>query len=808
MTHSFLPAESAIPHTTEEHTTDLFRRFRGWTFSERSRETASWVWSFGFDIQRDTQRRWVCKLCIIRKHSNIRPITENGLQNAMGHLYTKHRILAPKGKPKSREEKMAFTSKPSPFPSVATFIDLSAEKPAEQAVINKLIKSFDKKHFQRLLIEWLIEENLPFSTIEHYGLRAIFEYLNPQVSIQDANLSRPSIRSRIIKEFYRHQNSVIQALKESPGLKHFAFDGWRAGNRKNVYGIVCFFRHSVDNQPKKIVLGLPELSGRHIGVDIGQAVAKTIDEYQIGDKIGYFILDNAQNNDTAMDFIGNKYGFDGRARRGRCFGHILNLSAKLLLHGNQSEDVTSFIETHEQLTEAEYDLWRKEGPVGKLRILVRAIDSSDRLTALLQDLQRVDITNATGLLGRSKKPLHVVKDNQTRWLGSLYMMRRALRLRPYLEMLKLRFKQEWEEENRSARGTIRRSAEIPTFLEERNWLTNNDWLVIQHFEALLTDYEDTLKLLEGDGQVRRRRGGFVGSYGNVWDVLPAFEFLLGRLEEYVSLANDIPDPVQFKVGVNAAWSKLKDYYKRLDETPIYYASFALHPAKRWSGLEKLWATQSISWMTKAKKMIKDEWNNRYKGLRLDSAISISTPESTPEPLAKRRRVNAFESFLNRTRPDPAAPADDEFEIDELDIWSATTEDDDYSVADPLVYWHQNRRRYPRLSQMALDFLTIQAMSAECERLFSAAGNLLDSTRTSLDIRVVSMCMALRSWLRAGILQEAVDPVLLSVAEEAENTLLEGLTEESARQHVTSWLYTPADSRASTPSHEDDAERAI
>ncbi|KAK7928779.1 restless-like transposase [Apiospora marii] len=583
---SFIQAESAIPITNDQHHAELFERFRGWTFAERVREVTSWIWDFGFDIQRivnrdTTERRWICKLCIIQRRPSIKPITDSGLQNAAGHLYTHHRILAPDGKTKSREEKLSSGTS-NRARSIAYFMHLNPEKPSEQAAINKAIQSFDRKRFQRLLVEWIV-------------------------------------------------------------------------------------------------------------------VVDLIEEFGVGDKTGYFVMDNAANNDTAMDFIGHKYGFDGRGRRERCFGHILNLSAKLLLFGNEQQSVNSFVETPDQLTEAEYDLWRKEGPVGKLRILVIAIDSSDRLTDLFARLQANDISTA-----------------QT-----------------------VSYQREWEAENRSralGSNSLRRSAKLPAFLEERNWLTPNDWAVTEHLERILTDYEHTLLRLEGDGQIRRRTGGFEGSYGNVWDVLPAFEFLLGRLECYKAVASDVPDPIQFKVGVNAAWDKLNYYYSKLDETPIYYAAFALHPAKRWQGLEKMWESQNISWITAAKKIVKDVWLEQYRGraIRPDS----HSPTPTPEPSSKRRKVNNFERFLNSNTSIPASPTDHFNGLDEYDIWMAAIDEDDQYVEDAIAYWHSQRRRYPRLSQMALDLVTIQAMSAECERLFSAAGNLLDHSRSSLDIKLV------------------------------------------------------------------------
>lgn len=62
-------------------------------------------------------------------------------------------------------------------------------------------------------------------------------------------------------------------------------------------------------------------------------------------------------------------------------------------------------------------------------------------------------------------------------------------------------------------------------------------------------------------------------------MLPAYECLLSKLEHFKEIANGIPDPVQFRVGVNAAWDKLTAYYNRLDDVYFYYAAFTFHPAQ-------------------------------------------------------------------------------------------------------------------------------------------------------------------------------------------------------------------------------------
>ena len=53
--------------------------------------------------------------------------------------------------------------------------------------------------------------------------------------------------------------------------------------------------------------------------------------------MGYFTLDNAGNNDTAMEVIAGELGFDSTQRRVRCIGHIINLVVIALLFGKDAK---------------------------------------------------------------------------------------------------------------------------------------------------------------------------------------------------------------------------------------------------------------------------------------------------------------------------------------------------------------------------------------------------------------------------------------------------------------------------------------
>jgi hypothetical protein len=75
------------------------------------------------------------------------------------------------------------------------------------------------------------------------------------------------------------------------------------------------------------MLAFKEMTDHHDGKAIAANVLAVIDDYDLRDKVGFFVLDNALNNDTAVAILGEMLQFDPKVRRLRCVGHILNLVA-------------------------------------------------------------------------------------------------------------------------------------------------------------------------------------------------------------------------------------------------------------------------------------------------------------------------------------------------------------------------------------------------------------------------------------------------------------------------------------------------
>ena len=51
---------------------------------------------------------------------------------------------------------------------------------------------------------------------------------------------------------------------------------------------------------RKTIAAIREVSGEHTGDNLAEVVMKVIKEWGIQEKLGYFIMDNAPNNDTMI----------------------------------------------------------------------------------------------------------------------------------------------------------------------------------------------------------------------------------------------------------------------------------------------------------------------------------------------------------------------------------------------------------------------------------------------------------------------------------------------------------------------------
>ena len=103
------------------------------------------------------------------------------------------------------------------------------------------------------------------------------------------------------------------------------------------------------------VLGMRRFHGPHTGENAAKHFWDVISRYLMEQKIGYFTLDNASNNETALQQICSYLArmnllFNPIHRRLRCFGHIPDPVLKGFLRAEDLATFDSQIIFYEELT--------------------------------------------------------------------------------------------------------------------------------------------------------------------------------------------------------------------------------------------------------------------------------------------------------------------------------------------------------------------------------------------------------------------------------------------------------------------------
>ena len=92
---------------------------------------------------------------------------------------------------------------------------------------------------------------------------------------------------------------VRNSLYNTQSKIHISLDLQTSPNALAILGIVAQFVNK-DGQLQSSVLAIKEVNGEHSGKNQAKYVLEVLKEYKIKDKLGYFMMDNADNNNTLI----------------------------------------------------------------------------------------------------------------------------------------------------------------------------------------------------------------------------------------------------------------------------------------------------------------------------------------------------------------------------------------------------------------------------------------------------------------------------------------------------------------------------
>ena len=193
--------------------------------------------------------------------------------------------------------------------------------------------------------------------------------------------------------------------------------------------MIAIFAHFIDKRgcPQDLLLALRRQLGTHSGNNIAITLGEVIEDWDLDMLRSVVVSDNASNNDSCVAtffarFNSNLTRQDIKARRIRCFGHILNLIAKAFLSGL---DFDSFDPDNPQDTEVDLQFRRKTSPITRLHNIIKYIRASPQRSQAFQDLSKE--LEAQFEFDDSTADLEVKSNNETRWNLTYLMIESAVR---------------------------------------------------------------------------------------------------------------------------------------------------------------------------------------------------------------------------------------------------------------------------------------------------------------------------------------------------------------------------------------------
>ena len=118
---------------------------------------------------------------------------------------------------------------------------------------------------------------------------------------------------------------------------------------------------------------------------------------------------------------------------------------------------------------------------------------------------------------------------------------------------------------------------------------------------------------------------------------------------------------------------------------------------------------------------------------------------------------AFSRSSAYPKPNPAQPTLLKVR-DELEQYLSEPPVDNISYkADPVAWWRDvGVVHFPRLSYMAVDFLSIASSSTELGRDLTSRGSMVTTSPSRQRRHIVAIAQCLRYWIKLGIYQPSLD----------------------------------------------------
>ena len=131
--------------------------------------------------------------------------------------------------------------------------------------------------------------------------RAFLAYLNSDINVW-LPTSSTTIYSWVIRQFEDHKGDIKTRIQSVRSKIYISYDLWTSPNSLAILGVTAHFV-SEDRSLQHCTLALKDIIGDHTGEHLQEAILEVLTDWGFTSKLGFFIIDNATNNNTMMRAI-------------------------------------------------------------------------------------------------------------------------------------------------------------------------------------------------------------------------------------------------------------------------------------------------------------------------------------------------------------------------------------------------------------------------------------------------------------------------------------------------------------------------
>lgn len=159
-------------------------------------------------------------------------------------------------------------------------------------------ESINPDELESLYVRFVTAASLPLRLVECAEFRAFLTCLNADIDTWLPD-THDSVKKWVMRQYKSRKEKVKQRIQSARSQIHVSCDLWTSPNSLAILGIVAHYVTENDRLGHR-VLALKDIDSEHDGSHLAAAVLKVIEDWGFASNVGYFVMDNAGNNDTMM----------------------------------------------------------------------------------------------------------------------------------------------------------------------------------------------------------------------------------------------------------------------------------------------------------------------------------------------------------------------------------------------------------------------------------------------------------------------------------------------------------------------------